>query len=220
MEFVGVTAIAFQKEDEVIPSAYEVATQRIVENCMPSGWKEIESQMPKEQGREGKEAESMSSYNSSGHYSRSIAPAGVPDTRSPLERIRSLERRRNMEWKKEQLRREQRFQPNVLSLALKPVSFGERVKTEMKKLLSRTTEDVSDDGETDSEDEDAVSRRGGRENPGVGIIWRISFWATMSLFAWVFLNGPHVQVNFVPDIVERDPIPRIRPRNRRPRTNR
>ncbi|KAL2610007.1 hypothetical protein R1flu_028580 [Riccia fluitans] len=163
----------------------------------------------------------MNSHNSSRHYDRSIAPAGVPDTRSPLDRIRSLERRRNVEWKREQLRREQGSQQNVLSLALKPMSIGERVRTEVKKLLSRTTEDVSDDGETDSDsDEDGVIRRGGGGNPGVGIIWRISFWATMSLFTWVFLNGPRIQASFVPDIVERDPIPRIRHRNRRPRIHR
>ncbi|BFI22782.1 hypothetical protein MPTK1_8g15835 [Marchantia polymorpha subsp. ruderalis] len=146
------------------------------------------------------------------NFERDVDPASGPEGRSGLERIRSMERRRNMERRLEQLRREQGLRERQKL----PLSIGARVKTEMKKLLTRTTEDVSEDeDDTGSEVDDGVRR----ENPGVGILWRMSFWATMSLFAYVFLNGPRIQANFVPDIVERDPISRItRPRNRRPRS--
>ncbi|KAG6550380.1 hypothetical protein Mapa_008343 [Marchantia paleacea] len=144
---------------------------------------------------------------SSRNCERDVNPANGPEGRSGLERIRSLEQRRNMERRREQ---------GLLERQKLPLSIGARVKSEMKKLLTRTTEDVSDDeDDRESEVDDGVRR----ENPGVGILWKMSFWATMSLFAYVFLNGPRIQANFVPDIVERDPISRItRPRNRRPRS--
>ncbi|CAM6085245.1 unnamed protein product [Calypogeia fissa] len=94
-------------------------------------------------------------------------------------------------------------------------SLGERVRKEVRDRLGTLGDemfDEDDSAEVQVFDEEEIVRG----TKGVGALWKMALCVTVSFASYILFSGPRVEPNWIPNIVERDPIPKIyRPRSRK-----
>lgn len=98
--------------------------------------------------------------------------------------------------------------------------FGERIEKEVRDRLGPVVGDEMLDEMFDEDDSAEVQVLDEEEivrgTRGVGAVWKMSLFATISFATYVLLSGPSFQPKWIPDITERDVIPKIiRARNRK-----